>query len=49
MAKYLAASFHCGGNLETQEVICSDLLARHKDEAKGPIDRRGTGATTGTP
>ena len=39
-----ASNFHCGGNLETQEVICNDMLTKYKDEVKGPIDRRGTGA-----
>ena len=39
-----ASNFHCGGNLETQEVICNDLLTKYKDEVKGPIDRKGTGA-----
>ena len=39
-----ASNFHCGGNLETQAVICNDMLTKYKDEVKGPIDRRGTGA-----
>jgi Tannase and feruloyl esterase len=38
-----ASSFHCGGNLETQAVVCNDTLARYKHEAKGHLDFVGTG------
>jgi Tannase and feruloyl esterase len=38
-----ATSFHCGGNLETQAVVCNDTLARYKHEAKGHLDFDGTG------
>jgi hypothetical protein len=33
-----AASFHCGGDLETVDTVCSDALAKYKHESKGPID-----------
>jgi hypothetical protein len=32
-----AASFHCGGNLETPEVVCADVLTKYKHEVKGPL------------
>jgi tannase/feruloyl esterase len=38
-----AANFHCGGNLEKRRVVCSDVLAKYKHEAKGPLDFNGTG------
>jgi hypothetical protein len=38
-----AKNFHCGGNLETQDVVCSDVLAEYKHEADGKLDFRGTG------
>jgi hypothetical protein len=38
-----AASFHCGGNLETTAVVCADVLTRYKHEADGALDYRGTG------
>jgi hypothetical protein len=38
-----ANSFHCGGNLETPEVVCADVLARYKHEVRGPLDFRGAG------
>jgi hypothetical protein len=33
-----AGSFHCGGDLETPEVVCADVLAKYKHEVKGPLD-----------
>jgi len=38
-----ASSFHCGGNLETQPVVCNDVLARYKHEEHGTLDFSGTG------
>ncbi len=38
-----AANFHCGGNLETPEVVCRDVLVKYKEEASGPLDYSGTG------
>src|SRR5262245_51485993 len=40
-----ASSFHCGGNLETQQVVCNDVLARYKHEVHGTLDFSGTGLT----
>src|SRR5262249_3890604 len=34
----VAASFHCGGDLETPEVVCADVLTKYKSEVKGPPD-----------
>src|SRR5215831_12168226 len=34
----VAASFHCGGDLETPEVVCADVLTKYKKEVKGPLD-----------
>jgi len=38
-----ASNFHCGGDLETREVVCNDVLARYKHEANGNLDFSGTG------
>jgi Tannase and feruloyl esterase len=38
-----AANFHCGGNLETKQTVCSDVLARYKHEANGHLDFSRTG------
>lgn len=38
-----ANNFHCGGDLETREVVCSDVLTRYKHEANGNLDFKGTG------
>jgi Tannase and feruloyl esterase len=40
-----ANSFHCGGNLETRQVVCNDVLARYKHEEHGTLDFSGTGLT----
>jgi len=37
------ANFYCGGNLETPEVVCDDVLVKYKHEAKGPLDYSGYG------
>ena len=31
------ANFHCGGDLETPEVVCADVLTKYKHEVKGPL------------
>jgi len=38
-----AASFHCGGNLETHRTVCADVLVKYKHEVQGDLDYRGTG------
>jgi hypothetical protein len=38
-----AANFHCGGNLETQQTVCADVLTKYKHEANGHLDYTGTG------
>lgn len=40
-----ARNFHCGGNLETPKVVCSDVLVRYKHEANGKLDYKGVGVT----
>jgi Tannase and feruloyl esterase len=40
-----ANSFHCGGNLKTQQVVCNDTLVRYKHEVHGTLDFSGTGLT----
>ena len=42
-----AANFHCGGNLETPEVVCNDVLTEYKDELNGNLDYQGTGVDAG--
>jgi hypothetical protein len=43
----VASSFFCGGNLETQEVVCNDALTRYKHEVEGTLDFSGSGTTPG--
>jgi hypothetical protein len=38
-----AANFHCGGDLESPEVVCADVLTKYKHEVKGPLDFSGSG------
>lgn len=38
-----AASFHCGGNLETREVVCADVLTQYKHEVHSRPDFDGSG------
>jgi hypothetical protein len=38
-----ANSFHCGGNLETRQVICNDVLTRYKHEEHGNLDFKDSG------
>ncbi|HTP72493.1 MAG TPA: tannase/feruloyl esterase family alpha/beta hydrolase, partial [Burkholderiaceae bacterium] len=40
-----AASFHCGGNLETREEVCDSVLVKYKHEAGGPLDYREGGTS----
>jgi len=43
-----ANNFHCGGNLETPEVVCNDVLTEYKHEARSKLDFRGTGVDAKT-
>jgi len=38
-----AANFVCGGNLESAETVCADVLTKYKHEAKGHPDFSDTG------
>ena len=38
-----ASNWTCGGNLETPEVVCPDVLVKYKDEVNGPLDYAGSG------
>jgi feruloyl esterase len=38
-----AASFHCGGNLETRAVVCPDVLVKYKHEEHGALSFKGSG------
>jgi hypothetical protein len=38
-----AASFHCGGNLETRAVVCPDVLVKYKHEERGRLSFTGSG------
>jgi hypothetical protein len=35
---HLAANWVCGGNVETRETICPNVLAKYKHEVDGPLD-----------
>jgi feruloyl esterase len=38
-----AANWVCGGNLETPQAVCPDVLVRYKHEVNGNLDFRGSG------
>jgi hypothetical protein len=38
-----ASNFTCGGNLETPEDVCNDVLVEYKQEVDGVLDYSGTG------
>lgn len=38
-----ARNFRCGGNLETPQVVCKDVLVKYKHEENGDLDYAGTG------
>jgi hypothetical protein len=40
-----ASNFHCGGNLETVNTVCSDTLVKYKQEEIGKLDFSGTGVS----
>ncbi|HEY1262516.1 MAG TPA: tannase/feruloyl esterase family alpha/beta hydrolase [Terriglobales bacterium] len=42
-----AQNFHCGGNLETRDVVCADVLTRYKHEVHGGLDFSGSGVEFG--
>jgi hypothetical protein len=37
----VAASWRCGGNIETNENVCMDLVARYQRETRDDLDTRG--------
>ena len=37
----VTASWRCGGNIETKENVCMDLVARYQHETKNALDTRG--------
>jgi hypothetical protein len=37
----VASSFRCGGNIETKENACMDLVAKYQKETQRPLDTRG--------
>ena len=37
----VAASWRCGGNIETKENVCMDLVARYQKETRDDLDTRG--------
>lgn len=42
-----AASFQCGGNLESRETVCDSVLVKYKFEVNGPFDYRESGTDAG--
>lgn len=40
-----AASFSCGGNLESTEEVCDSVLVQYKAEVDGPLDYRAGGTS----
>jgi hypothetical protein len=42
---YDASNWHCGGNLETPEVVCADVVAKYKHEVNGPLDFQESGTS----
>jgi hypothetical protein len=42
-----AASFHCGSNLETRDIVCADVLVKYKHEVRGRPDFKGSGVERG--
>jgi Tannase and feruloyl esterase len=38
-----AANWVCGGNADTREAVCPNVLVKYKDEADGPLDFRQAG------
>jgi hypothetical protein len=42
-----ASSWHCGGDLETPQVVCKDVLVRYKHEKRGRLDFDGSGLEPG--
>jgi hypothetical protein len=41
------ANFTCGGNLETKQIVCKDILIKYKQESGGPLDYTNSGFTNG--
>jgi hypothetical protein len=42
-----AASFHCGGNVETRAVVCPDVLVKYKYEHNGSLSFKKSGVNAG--
>jgi hypothetical protein len=42
------ANFHCGGSLETKEIVCKDILVKYKQETTGPLDYTNSGFSAAT-
>jgi hypothetical protein len=40
-----ASNFHCGGNLETTQTVCADVLVKYKHEVNGRLDFDDTGVS----
>ena len=38
-------SFQCGGNLETPQVVCPDVVVKYKHEVNGPLDYQESGTS----
>ncbi|MEK6210521.1 MAG: hypothetical protein AABM64_09185 [Pseudomonadota bacterium] len=38
----LAASFRCGGNIETRENVCLDLVTKFQKETRNALDNQGS-------
>jgi hypothetical protein len=43
-----AANFHCGGNLETDDTVCADVLLHYKHEVDGKLHYGGFGVNKPT-
>jgi hypothetical protein len=43
----VASNWHCGGNLETPQLVCKDVLVRYKHEEHGRLDFDGSGLEPG--
>jgi Tannase and feruloyl esterase len=44
---YDAANWACGGNLETRETVCPNVVVKYKDEVDGPLDYQANGVDPG--
>ena len=44
---HAAANWTCGGNLETREAVCPNVVVKYKDEVDGPLDYAANGIDPG--